>query len=494
MQEYTHTFTIYFLSKLPLIYSAVYIYIKAINQKCSKSKVALYLTAFFGISLISALLNILNNGISILANYILFITLITLLTKTNIKLSIPISIVSLGLAYYIRFITLTIIAPISYWLSFTQFDFMDVDSIYLNLIVSILNLIITYLVMKIKRLKNGLAFFNNTNNFGLGLLLSGFAFISVIIISDNNDTDKTLFFFLFIGLIICCIGTVIWVRSSITRHYKSKLQQKADEHFNTIIAEKESEIAELTDSNTFLSKIVHRDNHLMTSLQYSLAQLQNCSDKNEQNKIILELLTLAKERNELVQKEQKENKVLVSTGNSVIDGALLNMYIKAAAHKINFDLIVSADINYIINHFITQTELETLLCDHIKDSIIAVESANIANGIILTSVSMADGIYEISVNDNGVEFEPTTLDKLGIERVTTHKESGGNGIGFMTSFETLKKANASIIITEYEPDKPFRKTITFKFDGKNEFNIKTYRYELLKEKLHRTDVKITTNQ
>ena len=67
MQEYTHTFTIYFLSKLPLIYSAVYIYIKAINQKCSKSKVALYLTAFFGISLISALLNILNNGISILA-------------------------------------------------------------------------------------------------------------------------------------------------------------------------------------------------------------------------------------------------------------------------------------------------------------------------------------------------------------------------------------------------------------------------------------------
>ena len=232
----------------------------------------------------------------------------------------------------------------------------------------------------------------------------------------------------------------------------------------------------------------------MTSLQYSLAQLQNCSDKNEQNKIILELLTLAKERNELVQKEQKENKVLVSTGNSVIDGALLNMYIKAAAHKINFDLIVSADINYIINHFITQTELETLLCDHIKDSIIAVESANIANGIILTSVSMADGIYEISVNDNGVEFEPTTLDKLGIERVTTHKESGGNGIGFMTSFETLKKANASIIITEYEPDKPFRKTITFKFDGKNEFNIKTYRYELLKEKLHRTDVKITTNQ
>lgn len=84
MQEYIHTFTIYFLSKLPLIYSAVYIYIKAINQKCSKSKVALYLTAFFGISLISALLNILNNGISILANYILFITLITLLTKTNI--------------------------------------------------------------------------------------------------------------------------------------------------------------------------------------------------------------------------------------------------------------------------------------------------------------------------------------------------------------------------------------------------------------------------
>lgn len=95
---------------------------------------------------------------------------------------------------------------------------------------------------------------------------------------------------------------------------------KADEHFNSIIEEKDSNIEELTKSNAFLSKIVHRDNHLMSSLQYSLEELCNCNDKQKESKIITELLTLAKERNELVQKEQAENKVLASTGNSVIDG------------------------------------------------------------------------------------------------------------------------------------------------------------------------------
>ena len=152
---------------------------------------------------------------------------------------------------------------------------------------------------------------------------------------------------MFIGLIICCIGAVIWIRTNITRYYKSRLQQKADEHFNSVIAEKDSNIEELTKSNAFLSKIVHRDNHLMSSLQYSLEELCNCNNKQKESKIITELLTLAKERNELVQKEQAENKVLASTGNSVIDGALLNMYIKASAHEINFDLIANTEIKKI---------------------------------------------------------------------------------------------------------------------------------------------------
>ena len=46
--------------------------------------------------------------------------------------------------------------------------------------------------------------------------------------------------------------------------------------------------------------------------------------------------------------------------------------------------------------------------------------------------------------DNGVDFEVDTLAKLGLERVTTHKDTGGSGIGFMTTFETLKNLMSAL--------------------------------------------------
>ena len=52
-------------------------------------------------------------------------------------------------------------------------------------------------------------------------------------------------------------------------------------------------------------------------------------------------------------------------------------------------------------------------------------------------------------------------------------------MGFMNTFDTLRKHNASFIIEEY--GKPvtdnFTKVLKFKFDNKNEFKICTYRKE-----------------
>lgn len=484
ISTFIHETAVTFVSKLPVIYSAAYIFMKVTNQKCSKAKLILSLTAFFGVALVSSVLSFFSVGFALMVSYILFIITITLLTKKPVKISAPMSVIMLGISYCIRFVCIFLCSIIGYFFDTDPTDILPVC------IVLIVNLTATFLIMKIKRLKNGLSFFDDTNNLGIGLLLSGFIVIVVMIVSGEKDTYISFYPILAIGMVICSIGATIWIKNSITRHYKRRLQQKADEHYNSIIAEKDNIIDELTKSNNFLSKIVHRDNHLITSLQYSLNELSGCNKTEKQQQIITELLTLAKERNELVLHEQAENKVLAKTGNSVIDGALLNMFIKASAHSIKLDLIASADVSYIINHFLSQTELETLLCDHIKDAIIAVENSERKNGSILVSVALTDGVYEISVKDTGIEFEPDTLQKLGIERVTTHKESGGNGIGFMTSFDSLKKSNASLVICEYGTDKPFTKAVSFIFDGQGDFIIKTYRSEVLKETVKRPDVKI----
>ena len=50
-------------------------------------------------------------------------------------------------------------------------------------------------------------------------------------------------------------------------------------------------------------------------------------------------------------------------------------------------------------------------------------------------------------------------------------------MGFMNTFGTLKKYEASLIIEEYnKPSKDnYTKVINIKFDKKNEFKIKSYR-------------------
>lgn len=96
--------------------------------------------------------------------------------------------------------------------------------------------------------------------------------------------------------------------------------------------------------------------------------------------------------------------------------------------------------------------------------------------------------YCIDIYDNGVDFDVDTLSKLGLERVTTHADTGGSGIGFMTTFETLKKAYASLIIIEFENKTPFTKSISFRFDSESAFIIHSYRKEELKSEIIRDDM------
>lgn len=356
-----------------------------------------------------------------------------------------------------------------------------------GIIIGLLNILLTIIIIKPRRISRSIYQLSNTKNIGFGLSVSG---IIILLILINNNNNLSVFYTVAIAgcISILSIGLFLWIRKSITEHYRKKLQAKADEHYQNTLAEKEQQIEQLNNSNAFLSKIVHRDNHIMSSLQHTITKYKVCDNPSEKEKLMNEILTLAQERSDLIVKEQNNTKVLPTTGISLIDGALSNMYIKATAHNIDFNLIINQDIHYLINNLITQTDLETLLCDHIKDAIIAINSGEDIKGKILVTITMNDDIYEISIMDNGVDFEVDTLAKLGLERVTTHKDTGGSGIGFMTTFETLKKSNVSLIITENKTKTPFSKSITFRFDGLNAFIINSYRADLLKQSINRNDI------
>lgn len=90
--ELLYNFAMNFFLKAPTVFSSAYIFIKTTNIKCSKSKLALLLTAFFVVNIISSVVLLFDNSLGFLASCILFIVTITLFTKNNIKNTISISI------------------------------------------------------------------------------------------------------------------------------------------------------------------------------------------------------------------------------------------------------------------------------------------------------------------------------------------------------------------------------------------------------------------
>ena len=360
------------------------------------------------------------------------------------------------------------------------------------IIMYALTFLLMILLLKIKRFRTGFQFFQNENSMGLGIVIAGaiFTIIGFVYTYEYFNISETYVAVITIGLLISSFGLFIWIRRSITAHYRERLQLKSEEHFQSLLQEKEIENQKLNQTNEYLAKVVHRDNHLMSALDTSIKAYFESDNEQDKDDLLREIQTLAKERGELIEKEQRDSKLLPTTGNLLIDGAINDLYIKAAAHSIDFNLTVSETVDAIIGKYISQTDLQTLLCDHIKDAIIAVDAKGNDKGTVLVDLSVKNGNYQITVFDSGVDFEIDTLAKLGKERVTTHADNGGSGIGFMTTFETIRKAYANLMITEFENKTPFSKSVSIIFDGENSFIIQSYRSEALKAAITRDDMVI----
>lgn len=418
--------------------------------------------------------------------YILVPSLLTFLQKDyeHFFNKLVTGLVSVSLVFVLEVVSNIILGTVSWILNLNQY------MVFVYIFSQLLAMILCGLFMNIKRLKRGLQFFQKEKNAGLGLSLSVVVMIlKCLNLRDNQDADYMYIVFI-VGVIIAGFGLYLWIRRSITAHYRERLQSKSEEHYKEMLEERDKELENLSQSNEYLAKIVHRDNHLMDAVNSSVNSYFESDNSEYKDQLLRDLHTLTKERADLINQEQLQSKLLPTTGNHLIDGTINDLYIKAAAHGIDFSLTVSSTVDEIIGKYISQTDLQTLLCDHIKDAIIAVESRGEVGGNILVNLSMQNDNYCIDIYDNGVEFSIDTLSKLGLKRVTTHSDTGGSGIGFMTTFETLKKAYASLVITEFENKTPFSKSVTFRFDGENAYIIHSYRSEELKKNINRADLVI----
>jgi sensor histidine kinase regulating citrate/malate metabolism len=145
--------------------------------------------------------------------------------------------------------------------------------------------------------------------------------------------------------------------------------------------------------------------------------------------------------------------------------------------NIEFNLQVNESIPYLVETIIGQSDLETLIGDLLENALIAVNASDKTFRGVFAIIGAAGNYYEFTVFDSGIPFESNTLRLLGKERITTHGDTGGSGIGLMTTFETMKNCGASLIISEKAPnDRDYTKSVTIRFNGENRYMIESYRF------------------
>lgn len=379
-----------------------------------------------------------------------------------------------------------IATTISYGISYTMFACSVLLSFSISLlqinnkIIEFCFLIIIYIVLivtllKTRKIKNGLSFLNKKikeEYFNLIILNVSILIMSANIISSNyrkNYQGNSLIIFVVLSIIM-----FITIQKSLQLYYKQKLLQKDLVETKEELANKIKEIEELEKENLAISKKSHTLVHKQNSLQHKLEQLAN------QEEISTEEAAEVTERLKEIEKDLYKEKTTIKldkTEIAQIDNMLEYMQSECEKNKIDVELQINGNIHYMTNNLITKEDLETLLADHIKNAIIAINHADNVNRSILVRLGEIDGIYSLYIYDSGVEFEKETLNNLGKKPSTTHADEGGTGMGFMNTFDTLRKCEASLTIHEFNaPSKEnYTKAIIIKFDKKNEFKIESYR-------------------
>lgn len=346
------------------------------------------------------------------------------------------------------------------------------------------------LIFKRKRLKNG---FNFLKNNGINKSVKIFSVFSigviiVIFLGYPRKIDNLILnACLLLGSLGIVFNLIIWIKSQITKTYKNKMRDRTIEIQKTEIDEQARVMEELKAENIKLATAIHKYNKKFSSLEFAMKNALKLETNTEFANELSVILEETKESSENFAKETEVNtNKLPLTNITGIDNMFKYMQEEARKKNINFDLKLNTSINPLVDNMVSKDKFETLIGDHLKDAIIAVNASKTSYKSILVTLGLVEGIYEFSVYDTGIEFEIETLLKLGEEQVTTHKDEGGSGIGFMTTFETLKECKASLVIEEYNPETTnYTKSVTIRFDGKNEYKICSYRAEKIKEQKHK---------
>ena len=464
--------------------TSFYVFGKAIHHPASAKHKALSVLWCMGCSVLFVF-NPLGTGTLLLTLiYAASIFIVRWLAKVTMDTAVSAYLLSVGISY-----GLLQAATLAISLAFAPFLGTGYDNdallnfnrpIYLLFysLIAAVQFGLAFSAFRFRRFRNGFPFLFKRYAVVVALVVAGIvlALVSIIATPRESYGDNYALLSIIIGIFIVGAGIFVWVRRGIKAFYRKKMEERGIEILERELAEAKDEILRITAQNDVLRVESHKIIHLLAALERSVTtQMAGILNGRLSAEIGEELAASLADIQRVARNYKngisrgKTRAPLPSTKIKMLDDLFNHFADKCMEDNIAFTLRVNGSIPYMVENIIEQSKLETLIGDHLQDALNAVNAGSGPFRSVLAILGLADGCYEFTVHDSGIPFEADTLARLGTERVTTRAGSGGSGIGFMTTFQTMRETGASLIIHEKPPsNSDFTKAISIRFDNNNQ--------------------------
>lgn len=423
----------------------------------------------------------LSIGVSILVFNLLFNFYILLKYKQTVFLSITICTIAFAITYLFFEICYLMMLPVSmavYMLPVGE----QIKTAIMQTLMGIINIFILRLILKKSKLKNAL--YPNLQNTSYQILTAiSLTFIFVVSLYNSEIYTNGLVVVIFLFSLIICLFLLFFWFKHINSTYKNHVINRNIEILENSIDELEKENLVLKEQNVKLAEIIHRDNKILPALREAVATL--IDSKQSKSIVALEshLIDLSEERNDLIADYKETFTSLPTTGNLSVDAAIKFLNTKAQKENATFLFHTDGNVESICNK-IPLTELVGLICDLGENAIISTRES--ASKKIYVSLVSSEESSCIEFYDSGEEFSAKALEFFGKRRYTTHKSTGGSGIGLMSIYALMEKYKFSFELNETNVY-PYSKAIKITFDNSKQILIKTNRQEIKDLALERED-------
>lgn len=480
------------IKNIGIILCCDYYYVKLLKLKITKIQIYELILFAFLISILSCVLKNVNGYIVFPIFAITIYLFDVLVTKTDKITNFIVFIISLAISYMLFVLSVVVVSVFFYKNKETQIDYGQVAA-------CLMQLLIMQLPFFVKRTKGGIPIFKNKSE-NIPIIIVSIVVISLIPFV-NSGSLIIIKMIAIIGVLLFTIIFFIYWRTSITRHYLERLSLRNIDSLNDELDEKNEYIKRLLEDKERLEKLNHKNYKLIPALQGAvmhylegvstfieinadnpaLAELAAAQEINmkefitEGNRLMNDIKELQSEWKEMVDSDDIEGiKEVPKCGVTRVDYLLSYTYERSKKENFSFRADVDSDLSGITEKIISEADLATLIADLIENAIMATKYNDGKD--ILVRMGIMKKEYVIEIYDSGVKFDKDVLLKYGVEKITTHADDNGSGIGMMQTYEILNNCGASIYIDELS-DKSglFTKRISIVFNKKNQYVLYTKR-------------------